>query len=275
MRTEEAPPIRLEDYRPPDWLVDGVELDIALDPVATRVRSTLKLRPNENGSAPAPLSLDGESLTLSSIALDDEPLAAEHFVATAERLTIAQPPPRPFQLTIETVVNPSANTQLLGLYRSGRIYCTQCEAEGFRRITYFLDRPDVMSLYTVSSRRTAQKPRSCSPTAISSHPAMWRTGIAISRSGMTLTRSRRYLFALVAGHLALRGRPLPHRVPAGGHARIYVEPGKETRCGYAMDSLKRSMRWDETRLRTRIRSRCFHDRRCLRFQYGRDGKQGP
>src|SRR5918911_905063 len=102
VRTEEPPPIRLADYRPPDWLVDTVELDVALDPEATRVRSTLKLRPNENGSAPAPLSLDGELLSLRSIMLDGEPLPPEHFVVTADRLTIAQPPPRAFELTIET-----------------------------------------------------------------------------------------------------------------------------------------------------------------------------
>src|SRR5215471_8232455 len=127
MRTEQARPVRLEDYRPPDWLVESVELDVSLDPTATRVRAALTLRPNGNGAAPAPLMLDGEALP------------PEQFVATPDQLTIAQPPQRRFRLEIETVVDPSANTQLLGLYRSGAIYCTQCEAEGFRRITYFPD----------------------------------------------------------------------------------------------------------------------------------------
>src|SRR6516162_8098036 len=136
MRTEQARPVRLEDYRPPDWLVESVELDVALDPTATRVRAALTLRPNGNGAAPAPLKLDGAALP------------PERFVVTADQLTIAQPPQRRFRLEIETVVDPSANTQLLGLYRSGAIYCTQCEAEGFRRITYFPDRPDVMAVYT-------------------------------------------------------------------------------------------------------------------------------
>jgi aminopeptidase N len=148
MRTEEARPVRLEDYRPPDWLVETVELDVALDPTATRVRATLALKPNGTGGAPAPLVLDGDGLTLLALRLDGEPLPAEHYVATADRLTIAQVPHRPFRLEIETVVDPSANTQLSGLYRSGQIYCTQCEAEGFRRITYFPDRPDVMAVYT-------------------------------------------------------------------------------------------------------------------------------
>src|SRR5262245_245900 len=148
MRTEEARPLRLEDYRPPDWLVETVELDVYLDPTAARVRATLKLAPNGNGAAPAPLVLDGDDLTLTSLRIDGAVVPAEQYVATPDRLTIAQPPQRPFRLEIETVVDPSANTQLSGLYRSGAIYCTQCEAEGFRRITYFPDRPDVMAVYT-------------------------------------------------------------------------------------------------------------------------------
>src|SRR5215813_1203758 len=148
MRTEEARPVRLEDYRPPDWLVDTVELDVSLHPTATRVRAILKLAPNGNGSAPSPLVLDGDDLTLTSLKIDGAALPSEQYVATPDRLTIAQPPQRPFRLEIETVVDPSANTQLHGLYRSSGNYCTQCEAEGFRRITYYPDRPDVMAVFT-------------------------------------------------------------------------------------------------------------------------------
>src|SRR3974390_1719595 len=147
MRPDQAHPVRLADYRPPDWLVETVELDIALDPKATRVRASLMLRPN--GGLPAPLILDGGALDLRSIALDGLPLSPEQFAAAPDRLSIAQPPQRRFRLDIETLVNPAANTQLMGLYRSGSIYCTQCEAEGFRRIAYFMDRPDVMAVYTV------------------------------------------------------------------------------------------------------------------------------
>jgi aminopeptidase N len=134
MRTEEARPVRLENYRPPDWLVETVELDVSLDRRATRVRATLELKPNGTGGAPARLTLDGDGLSLVALKLDGAALPPEHYVATPDRLTIAQPPHRPFRLEIETVVDPSANTQLSGLYRSGSIYCTQCEAEGFRRI---------------------------------------------------------------------------------------------------------------------------------------------
>ena len=112
MRTEEPRPVRLVDYRTPDWLVDTVELDIALDPHATRVRATLTVRPGGNTGVAAPLAFDGDSLTLRS-SLDGSELPAEQYVATADRLTIAQPPQLPFLLEIETVLDPSANTELL------------------------------------------------------------------------------------------------------------------------------------------------------------------
>jgi aminopeptidase N len=145
MRTEDAPLIRLEDYRPSDWLIDTVDLDISLDATKTRVRSLLALRPNPAGQAGAALRLDGDELALASLKLDGVALAANAYEASAQALVIHAPPRRGFTLTIETVLDPSANTKLMGLYRSSNVYCTQCEADGFRRITYFLDRPDVMS----------------------------------------------------------------------------------------------------------------------------------
>jgi aminopeptidase N len=246
MRTEEARPVRLEDYRQPDWVVETVELDVKLDPSATRVRATLALRPNGNGAAPAPLTLDGDALDLRGLKLDGATLPPEQFVATADRLTIAQPPHRPFRLEIETVVDPSANTQLMGLYRSGAIYCTQCEAEGFRRITYFLDRPDVMAVYT--TRIEAEK---------ADAPVLLANGNLVASGDLPGTSRHfavwhdpfpkpSYLFALVGGKLACvedRFRTMSGRDVT---LRIYVEAGKEARCVYAMDSLKRAMRWDET-----------------------------
>ena len=246
MRTEEARPVRLEDYRPPDWVVETVELDVSLDPAATKVRATLTLRPNEQGAAPAPLVLDGDGLSLRALKLDGATLAAEQFVATVDRLTIAQPPHRRFQLEIETIVDPSANTQLMGLYRSGQIYCTQCEAEGFRRITYFPDRPDVMAVYT--TRIEAEK---------AAAPVLLANGNLIAAGDVPGTNRHfaiwhdpfpkpSYLFALVGGKLACvedRFRTMSGREVT---LRIYVEPGKEARCAHAMDSLKRAMRWDET-----------------------------
>jgi aminopeptidase N len=244
MRIEHARPVRLTDYRPPDWLVETVDLDVALDASATRVRATLALRPNPEAAAPAPLVLDGGDLTLKSLAIDGVPLAPDAYVATPDNLTIAQPPHRPFRLEIETIIDPSANTQLMGLYRSGKTFCTQCEAEGFRRITYFPDRPDVMAIYT--TRIEADK--SEAPVLLANgnlaeagelpngrHFAVWHDPFP----------KPSYLFALVGGKLACVADRF---VTVSGREvalNIYVEPGKEDRCAYAMESLKRAMRWDE------------------------------
>jgi aminopeptidase N len=243
MRTDTAQPIRLKDYRPPDWLVDTVHLDIALHPAQTKVRATLALRPNPANAA-APLVLDGDGLTLISLKIDGATVAADSYVAGPDSLTIPQPPNGPFTLEIETLVDPTANTQLSGLYRSSGTYCTQCEAEGFRRITYFPDRPDVMAIYT--TRIEADKAQA---------PVLLANGNLTESGDLPAGRhfavwhdphkKPSYLFAMVGGYLAHvedKFRTMSGRDVA---LRIYVEHGKEDRCGYAMDSLKRSMRWDE------------------------------
>jgi aminopeptidase N len=109
MRTEEPRPVRLQDYRPPDWHIETVDLDVSLHPTAATVRAKLRIKPNAAGT-PAPLVLDGEELKLRSLALDGKPLAPENFVVTPDRLTIAQVPNRPFELDIETIVDPTGNT---------------------------------------------------------------------------------------------------------------------------------------------------------------------
>jgi aminopeptidase N len=245
MRTEQAPPVRLQDYRPPDWLVETVDLDVSLDPKATRVRARLTLKPNPKAEAPAPLILDGDDLDLRSLKLDGAELAPELYVADPDRLTIAQPPQRPFRLEIETVLDPSANTRLMGLYRSGATYCTQCEAEGFRRITYFPDRPDVMAVYTTRVEAEA-----------ADAPVLLANGNLVA-SGKVAGTSRHfatwhdpfpkpcYLFALVGGKLGCVEDSFRTQSGREVDLRIFVEPGKEDRCAYAMDALKRAMRWDE------------------------------
>jgi aminopeptidase N len=244
MRPEEPRPVRLKDYRPPDWLIETVDLHVLLDPTATTVRAKLRVKPNGAG-APAPLVLDGEELKLRSLVLDGRPLPEGSFLATPERLTIAQPPNRPFELTIETVIDPANNTQLMGLYRAGSIYCTQCEAEGFRRITYFLDRPDVMAIYT--TRIEADKGEA---------PVLLANGNLIAQGDVPGTERHFavwhdpfpkpcYLFALVGGELACVSDSFTTMSGRNVALRIYVEPGKEERSLYAMDSLKRAMRWDE------------------------------
>jgi aminopeptidase N len=244
MRTEEPRPIRLKDYRPPDWLIETVDLDVSLDATATTVRAKLKLKPNAAG-APAPLVLDGEELRLRSLTLDGAPLPNESFIATSDRLTIPQPPNRPFELEIETLIDPAANTQLMGLYRAGSTYCTQCEAEGFRRITYFLDRPDVMAVYT--TRIEADKDEA---------PVLLSNGNLIAAGEVSGTnrhfavwhdpfKKPCYLFALVGGKLHRVADTFTTMSGRNVTLHIYVEPGKQDRALYAMDSLKRAMRWDE------------------------------
>ena len=243
MRTDTSHPIRLKDYRPPDWLAEAVSLDVSLHPTAAKVRATIALKPNPETNA-APLVLDGDGLSLVSLKLDGAALPAESYVATPDSLTIPQPPNQPFKLEIETVIDPSANTQLSGLYRSSGTYCTQCEAEGFRRITYFPDRPDVMAVYT--TRIEADKTEA---------PVLLANGNLIESGVLSGGRhfaiwhdphpKPSYLFALVGGDLACVEDKF---VTASGRnvtLRIYVEHGKQDRCDYAMDSLKRSMRWDE------------------------------
>jgi len=245
MRDPEVRVIRLSDYRPPNWLIDTVDLDVSLEPHATRVVTKLALRPNPAGESDAPLVLDGDELSLVSLALDGEALGANSYSATPSSLTIHEPPRRPFDLTIETRLDPSANTKLMGLYRSNGTYCTQCEAEGFRRITYFLDRPDVLAVY----RTRIEAERDQAPVLLSNgnpietgplpgtnrHYAIWHDPFP----------KPSYLFALVGGKLAAVEDRFVTMSGREVKLAIYVEPGREDRCAYALDSLKRAMRWDE------------------------------
>ncbi|MGL5733898.1 MAG: aminopeptidase N, partial [Beijerinckiaceae bacterium] len=148
MSAAETPIIRLADYRPSDFLIPRTELVCRLDPTDTRVIATLTLVPNPAGQAGAPLTLDGAELKLLNVQLDGRPLLPSAYETSPQHFTLHLPPQREFTLTFETSLNPVTNKRLMGLYRSGAAYCTQCEAEGFRRITYFLDRPDVLSIYT-------------------------------------------------------------------------------------------------------------------------------
>jgi aminopeptidase N len=245
MRTETPQIVRLEDYRPSDFLIDRVELDVRLHPHATRVTAVLALRPNPDGRADAPLVLDGDELVLKAVALDGRSLPAAEYEATPQSLTLADPPRRPFTLTLETEIDPTGNTKLMGLYRSGGNYCTQCEAEGFRRITYFLDRPDVLTVYT--TRIEADHDEA---------PILLGNGNPVETGEIDGTSRHfaiwhdphpkpSYLFALVGGRLGRVRKPFTTMGGRKVELAIYVEPGKEDRAGYALDALERSMRWDE------------------------------
>ena len=243
MRTDIAQPIRLKDYRPPDWLVETVSLDFSLHPTATRVRATLVLKPSPKATS-APLILEGDGLSLVSLKLNGTELPPESYVATTDRLTIPQPPNTTFALEIETVIDPTANTQLSGLYRSNSSYCTQCEAEGFRRITYFPDRPDVMAVYT--TRIEADKREA--PVLLSNGNLEQRGELPNGRHYVVWHDPHpkpSYLFALVGGDLACVEDQFTTMSGRNVVLQIFVEHGKQGLTAYAMDSLKRAMRWDE------------------------------
>ncbi len=247
MKTDVPHPIYLKDYAPPSFLVDETVLEFALAPAETRVRSRLSMRPNPASKAKSGvLKLDGEMLKLIRVAIDGKELEASRYKVTDKDLTIEGVPAKPFTLEIETVCNPEANKALSGLYRSQGVYCTQCEAEGFRRITYYPDRPDVLSKFRVRIEADAKE----APVLLSNgnqiesgdagagrHYAVWEDPFP----------KPSYLFALVAGKLGLVRDSFHTRSQRKVDLRIYVEPGKEDRCGWAMESLKRAMEWDEKR----------------------------
>ncbi|MGH6871555.1 MAG: aminopeptidase N [Rhizomicrobium sp.] len=241
MRTEEPRAIALKDYRAPDFQISEIGLDFVLDPDATRVTATSKFR--RHGPAGAPLVLNGERMKLVSIAMDGKPLATGDYKLDDSSLTIPSVPDA-FTLRIETEMAPSQNTSLEGLYTSKGIFCTQCEPEGFRRITYFLDRPDVLAVYT--TRIEADKTK---------FPVLLSNGNRID--GGNLAGGRHfavwndpfpkpcYLFALVAGDLGVLRDEFVTMSGRKVALAIYVEHGNEKRAAYAMDSLKRAMKWDE------------------------------
>lgn len=245
MRTDTGQVINLADYRPTDFVLERVDLTFELDPTETKVESRLIFRRREGADAKAPLILDGDELALSGLLFDQMDMPASQYTATPESLTIRDlPESGPFELTITTIINPEANTQLMGLYRTGGIYCTQCEAEGFRRITYFPDRPDVLAPFTVNI--IADK--AANPLLLSNGNFLGGAGYGEGKhfaAWFDPHPKPSYLFALVAGDLGVIEDTFTTMSGRDVALKIYVEHGKEPRAGYAMDALKRSMKWDE------------------------------
>ena len=224
MREPQAKAVRLKDYTPPAFQVDTVDLDVDIREDHALVRAKLRIRRN----APGPLVLDGDELELVSVSLNGKPV--EHKVAE-DTLTLPEVPDE-FVLETVTRIVPQKNTKLEGLYATKHGFVTQCEAQGFRRITWFIDRPDVMARYTTTVRADAQK-----------YPVLLSNG-NLADSGEGWARFEDpfpkpcYLFALVAANL---------EVLQEGNLSIYVEPGKLDQAGWAMDCLKRAIAWDEQR----------------------------
>ena len=240
MRTDTPPPVRLSDYRPPAFLIDEVSLDLSLEPGATRVRARLIIR--RSGDHAEPLRLNGERLKPVRVAIDGRTLGPSEHAIDDEWLTVPDVPDA-FSLETEVEIDPAANTALEGLYMSGGRFCTQCEAEGFRKITWYADRPDILARFTVRIEASLQYRHLLSNGNLietgdlegQRHFAVWNDPFP----------KPCYLFALVAGDLDVLEDSF---VTVSGRAvtlRIFVDPGMASRAAYAMDSLKRAMRWDE------------------------------
>tara|TARA_R110000823_G_scaffold132777_7_gene261280 strand:+ start:5233 stop:7890 length:2658 start_codon:yes stop_codon:yes gene_type:complete len=243
MRDANPPTIYLKDYRPPEYLINRTELHFELHEDHAIVSSKLHLLRDPAVAPETPLELHGQSLELLSVALDRETLPAERYSVDADRLLIDNLPEQCL-LEIRTRIRPQDNTALEGLYKSRTMFCTQCEAEGFRKITYYLDRPDVMSVFTV----TIDADQARYPVLLSNGNLFEQVALDNGRHRTVWHdpfRKPAYLFALVAGDLACMEDTF---TTAGGRAvalRIYVEEKDLDKCAHAMHSLQQAMRWDE------------------------------
>jgi len=233
--------IRREDYRPPDWLVPEIALDFALDPDATHVTAKLEVRRNPAGSGTQTLRLNGDGIAARSVLVDGH--AANAWRMDGPDLLV-ELPGEAHAVTVETLINPAGNSQLMGLYASGGMLCTQCEAEGFRRIAFFPDRPDVLSTYRV--RMEGDKAR---------FPVLLANGNCTARGEADGGRHWAewhdpwpkpcYLFALVAGELVANHAIFTTMSGREVACNVWVRPGDEGRTQHALDSLIAAMKWDE------------------------------
>ncbi|QSL93088.1 aminopeptidase N [Ectopseudomonas toyotomiensis] len=244
MRTEQSKTIYLKDYQVPDYLIDETHLTFELFEDHSLVHAQLVMRRNPEAGAGLPkLVLDGLQLELLELKLDDRELNAGDYSLTDSHLTL-QPTQERFVVDSSVRIHPESNTALEGLYKSGTMFCTQCEAEGFRKITFYLDRPDVMSKFTttVSAEQHAYPVLLSNGNPIASgseeggrHWATWEDPF----------KKPAYLFALVAGDLWCVEDSFTTMSSREVALRIYVEPENIDKVQHAMDSLKRSMKWDE------------------------------
>ncbi|MSQ53724.1 MAG: aminopeptidase N [Betaproteobacteria bacterium] len=251
MRDPMPQSVRLEDYTPPQFLIDSIELDFNIEEESTTVRARLAMRRNvaardasPSGSS-APCALAGEDLALVSATIDGRALASDEYSLDERKLSIHQVPDN---FLLETVcrIEPRKNTQLSGMYASKDGFFTQCEAEGFRRITWYLDRPDVMSRFSVTLRADREK----YPNLLSNGNLI-ESGIDAENSSRHWTRwvdpfvKPAYLFALVAAKLDVLEDTFVTHSGRSKRLAVYVEPGKLDQCGFAMQALKKAMKWDE------------------------------
>ncbi|MBM5457740.1 aminopeptidase N [Pseudomonas sp. P66] len=244
MRTEQPQVIYLKDYQAPEYLIDETHLTFELFEDHTLVHAQLVMRRNPaRGAGLPPLVLDGQQLELLAVSMGDHALQAADYQLDDSHLTL-QPNAASFTLDTSVKIHPESNTALEGLYKSGSMFCTQCEAEGFRKITYYLDRPDVMSKFTTTVIAEQHRypvllsngnPVGSGPQDDGRHWATWEDPFM----------KPAYLFALVAGDLWCVEDTFTRQSGRDVTLRIYVEPENIDKCQHAMTSLKKSMRWDE------------------------------
>ncbi|QZI68059.1 aminopeptidase N [Pseudomonas protegens] len=244
MRTDQPKMIYLKDYQAPEYLIDETHLTFELFEDHSLVHAQLVMRRNPaRGAGLPPLVLDGQQLELLSVSLADQPLRADDYQLDDSHLTL-HPTSASFILDTSVKIHPESNTALEGLYKSGGMFCTQCEAEGFRKITYYLDRPDVMSKFTTTVVAEQHSypvllsngnPIASGPGEEGRHWATWEDPFM----------KPAYLFALVAGDLWCVEDSFRTQSGRDVALRIYVEPENIDKCQHAMNSLKKSMRWDE------------------------------
>jgi aminopeptidase N len=244
-RDAQAKTIHLKDYRAPDYLIDKTTLRIQLNDDETLVTATLAMRRaqlDQQGSSNE-LTLDGQELELRKISIDNTELDPADYRVTADCLIISSVPDV-FELETVVAIKPQNNTSLEGLYKSSKMYCTQCEAEGFRKITYYLDRPDVMAEFTT----TIEADKSDYPILLSNGNPVAQGEIENGRHWATWHdpfKKPAYLFAMVAGDLACIDGSFTTMSGRDIALRIYVEDKDVDKCAHAMASLKSAMTWDE------------------------------
>jgi aminopeptidase N len=239
-------PVQLKDYCPPEFLIDQVTLVFDIQPEHTRVTSTLAVRRNPDATRTGScLSMDMGAYEIRSVSLDGQSLSGAQFEADGTRFAVPDVPDR-FTLEIGNIIFPEKNTRLEGLYRSNRIYCTQCEAEGFRHITPFLDRPDVMARYTC----TVMADKSACPVLLSNGNPVDQGDLPDHRHYVTWEdpfRKPCYLFALVAGDLSCIESPFTTKSGRQITLKIFSQPENIDKCHHAMRCLKQAVKWDEDR----------------------------
>ncbi len=244
MTTDSTPnTIYLKDYTQPQYWIDSVNLHFELGEEETRVRSEMEVRRNNDVDGAHFLELNGEQLVLCSLRINNKELSDGEFSVTDETLWIADVPEK-FTLQIETIIKPQLNTSLEGLYKSSGNFCTQCEAQGFRKITYYLDRPDVMAKFTTTIVADKEK----YPVLLSNGNPLDSVELDNGKHSVTWQdpfKKPCYLFALVAGDLECITDTFTTMNNRQIDCRIYVEAHNVDKCDHAMLSLKKSMKWDE------------------------------